>query len=427
MNILILISVLASFILLVIVNVITLLNIANNKRIIADNAQKDLGLNQFQIRINEFVTRLDERERIQEKIQTELKDNLSQLLKEQREEQTKQRTDFNKHQFENLKQLMDSLQKGMADVRSQIAQVLTSNAQTLSERLTKLTDETNQRLKEINGQVEKRLAEGFEKTTATFSDIVKRLALIDKAQEKITELSTNVVSLQEILSDKRSRGAFGEVQLTNLIRNMLPENNFEFQHQLTNDKRADCALFLPAPTGKVVIDAKFPLENYQRLSDFALSPVERTKAQTSFYNDVKKHIKDISEKYIIPGETADFALMFIPAEAVFAEIHAHNPELVNNSYQSRVWMVSPTTMMAILTTASAVIKDESTRKQVNIIREHLKMLGEDFKRFQERMDNLAKHIKQANNDVDEVRTSSQKITARFDKIERVEFKEDIKT
>src|SRR3990167_11167046 len=182
-------------------------------------------------------------------------------------------------------------------------------------------------MKEINQQVEKRLAEGFEKTNETFSDIIKRLALIDAAQKKITELSSSVMSLQEILNDKRSRGTFGEVQLSALIHNMIPEQHFSFQHLLSNNKRPDCMLFLPEQTGNIAIDAKFPLENFRLLIDSSLLEAEKREAERQFKLDIRKHIQDISEKYIIPGETADGAMMFIPAEAVFAEIHAHHSDL----------------------------------------------------------------------------------------------------
>jgi DNA recombination protein RmuC len=291
----------------------------------------------------------------------------------------------------------------------------------LTKQVDKLVNENNQRLKEISGQVEKRLTEGFEKTTATFADVLKRLALIDEAQKKITELSTNVVSLQEVLVDKRSRGVFGEVQLTALIRNVLPETHFAFQHTLSNQRRADCILFLPDPTGNIVIDAKFPLESYRTLCDQQISAVERKLAEQQFRQDIRKHIQDIAEKYIISAETADGAMMFIPAEAVFAEIHAHFPDLVEEAHRARVWLVSPTTLMAVLTTARAVIKDAATRKQINIIQEHLIALSKDFERFQQRMDNLARHIEQAHQDVEQVHKSSQKISQRFIKIERVEL------
>lgn len=285
----------------------------------------------------------------------------------------------------------------------------------------KMQEMLHQRLNEISGQVEQRLSKGFEKTTETFVDVVKRLAKIDEAQKRITELSTSVVSLQEVLSDKRSRGAFGEVQMAALVRNMMPESHFSLQHTLSNGTRVDCMLFLPEPTGDLAIDSKFPLDSYKRMMDNELAESDRQSAERQFRQDVKKHIKDIADKYIIPGETSDSAIMFIPAESVFAEIHAHQPELVEDSHRKRVWMVSPSTLMAVLTTVRAVLKDAATRKQVHLIQEHLVGLSKDFGRFKKRMDNLSNHIRMANDDVKEVSTSANKISSRFEKIEKVEL------
>ncbi|MDX1513593.1 MAG: DNA recombination protein RmuC, partial [Gammaproteobacteria bacterium] len=335
-------------------------------------------------------------------------------------------TRFEQRQSEAIKTLQDVLQTGMQAVQRQVTDVLTRSTEEIGKRVDGLTQTTDKRLKDISGEVEKRLSEGFEKTTATFADVLKRLALIDEAQKKITELSSNVVSLQEVLADKRSRGAFGEVQLNALIRNVLPESSFALQHTLSNGKVADCVLFLPEPTGNVAIDAKFPLESYRRMTDIELSETERKGAERQFKADVKKHIQDIAEKYIIRGETSDGAVMFIPAEAVFAEIQAHQPDLVQEAQRLRVWMVSPTTLMAILNTARAVLKDEATRKQVHIIQEHLAGLAKDFDRFQRRMDNLARHIRQANEDVEQVHKSAKKISGRFEKIESVEIEQEPK-
>lgn len=290
----------------------------------------------------------------------------------------------------------------------------------ISETLSRHSEDLSLRLRDINLQVEKRLNEGFEKTTSTFTDVVKRLALIDDAQKKLTELSTNVVSLQEILVDKRSRGAFGEVQLKNLVQNLLPPTHYTFQHSLSNGMRADCILFLPEPTGNVVIDSKFPLENFQLMTNFALSESDRKKAQQQFRQDIKKHIQDIQSKYIIRGETSDGAVMFIPAEAVFAEIHAYFPDLVEQAQRSNVWLSSPTTLMAILTTAKAVLKDNATREHIHVIQNHLRHLAEDFGRFETRMNQLAKHIDQAHQDVQQVHTSAKKITHRFQQIDQNE-------
>lgn len=319
-----------------------------------------------------------------------------------------------------LQQLQEGLVQGIGEVHRQVSTSLAATTSQLEQRFEQLTKVTDSRLTEIGGQVERRLQEGFKETTATFADVQRRLALIDQAQRHIQELSGHVVSLREILADKRSRGAFGEVQLAALIRNVLPENAFAFQKDLANGTRADCILFLPPPTGNVVIDAKFPLENYTRLTAPDLPAGERERATRLFKADVRRHIQDIAEKYVLAGETAEGAVMFIPAEAIFAEIHAHHPDLVDLAWRSRVWLTSPTTLMAILTTARAVLKDAATRQQVHIIQEHLVRLGEDFDRFQRRMDALARHVQQADKDMKEVHTSACKISRRFKEIEQVE-------
>lgn len=298
-----------------------------------------------------------------------------------------------------------------------------SRARKSEEVIEKLITVNDQRLEKIGEKVEHRLDQGFEKNGKVFQDVLKRLIEIDKAQEKIAELSGNVVSLQEILSDKRSRGAFGEVQLSALISNMMPETSYSIQHTFKNGVRADCVLFLPEPTGTVCIDSKFPLESYQQMTDPTLGTADRSAAERQFKQDIKKHIKDISSKYIIPGETSDGAMMFIPAEAVFAEIHGHYPELVEDAQKARVWITSPTTMMAVLTTARAVLKDAATRKQIHIIQEHLSVLAQDFTRFEKRMNNLASHIDQAQKDVGEVQISAKKISSRFEKIEQVDLQD----
>ncbi len=337
------------------------------------------------------------------------------------------RSQLQDQHLKSLDVLATHLKQGVDSLRQQINEMTTQQSQKVTTELNKLTTATQEKLREISGQVDKRLTEGFEKTTATFTDIMQRLAVIDEAQKRITELSSNVVSLQEILSDKRSRGAFGEVQLSALIRNVIPEQHFAFQYTLKNSCRADCILFLPDPTGNIVIDAKFPLEQFRKLINPQLTEFDKKAISQQFKIDIKKHIHDIASKYIIPGETADGAVMFIPAEAIFAEIHANYPELVELAHNNRVWLVSPTTMMAILTTARAVIKDDATRKQVHIIQEHLRRLAKNFDLFKARMDKLSQHIKQAHNDVDLIHTSAHKITSQFEKIEQVELVEDKKT
>jgi len=292
---------------------------------------------------------------------------------------------------------------------------------TLTQSIESLSKVVDGRLEEIGGKVSERLEEGFKKTNETFVSVMQRLATIDEAQKKIDGLSTNMVSLQELLGDKKSRGAYGEVQLEGLIRNVLPEQSFKMQYSFDNGTRVDCALFLPQPTGTVAVDSKFPLENYHRMFDTDLSDVEQAAAGKQFKADIKRHVDDIATKYIIPNVTSDGAVMFIPAEAVFAEIHAYHPDVVDYAMNKRVWVVSPTTLMAVLNTARAVLKDVEMRKQVHIIKDELGKLGKDFSRFDVRMKKLADHIRQANDDAQEVHTSSQKISRTFSRIERVEL------
>lgn len=331
------------------------------------------------------------------------------------------RAGFERRQADSIQRLGEQLQQGFLVVQQQVADALARSAAELGLRVDTLTQATDARLKDIAGQVDRRLADGFEKTTATFADVLKRLALIDEAQKRITALSGEVVSLQQVLADKRSRGAFGEVQLAALVRNVMPEAHFALQHALPNGRIADCALFLPAPTGTLAIDAKFPLEAWRRLANPSLPELERRQAERQFKLDIRKHIRDIASKYIVPNVTADGAIMFIPAEAVFAEIQGHHPELVDEAHAARVWLVSPTTLWAVLTTACAVLKDAATREQVDIIQHHLGHLGKDFERFRERMDALARHIAQAHDDVQKVHVSARRIADRFGRIERVEL------
>ncbi|MBB5190550.1 DNA recombination protein RmuC [Silvimonas terrae] len=304
----------------------------------------------------------------------------------------------------------------------QLREALALTSTQLTQSVAQLTQTADQRLAEISGKVSERLDEGFKKTNETFANVMARLATIDEAQKKIDGLTTNVVSLQELLGDKRSRGAFGEVQLESLVRNVLPPQVYEMQSTLSNGTRVDCLLKLPEPTGLVAVDAKFPLENYHRMFE---AGEDRTAAQRAFRADIKKHIDDISAKYIIPNETADGAVMFVPAEAVFAEIHAYHAELVNHAMKQRVWIVSPTTLMAVLNTARAVIKDVETRKQVHIIKEALGRLGTEFTRFDDRMKKLATHIRQAHEDAQNVAITSEKISRRFEEIEQVRLDEPL--
>jgi DNA recombination protein RmuC len=335
-------------------------------------------------------------------------------LAETRETVTGQFSQFQTAMLEKL------IEQGRAE-QTLLQETLKGMAVHFSERVQQLSQTVDGRLNEISGKVAERLDEGFKKTNETFTSVMTRLAVIDEAQKKIEGLANNVVSLQEILGDKRSRGAFGEVQLEALVRNSLPPDAYAFQRTLKSGARADCVLILPEPTGTVCVDSKFPLENYSRMFDDSLAISERDAARRQFKMDVKKHVDDIAAKYIVEGETSDGAVMFLPAEAVFAEIHAYHPDLVEHAQKKRVWLTSPTTLMAVLNTARAVIRDSETRRMAHVIKDELGKLAKDFSRFDERMRKLASHIEQASKDVGEVRISSDKISKRFAQIERVEL------
>jgi DNA recombination protein RmuC len=335
-------------------------------------------------------------------------------LAETRETVTGQFGQFQTAMLEKL------IEQGRAE-QSLLQDTLKGMTAHFNERVQQLSQTVDGRLNEISGKVAERLDEGFKKTNETFTSVMSRLAVIDEAQKKIEGLASNVVSLQEILGDKRSRGAFGEVQLEALVRNSMPPDAYSFQHTLNSGARADCVLILPEPTGTVCVDSKFPLENYSRMFDDSLPASERDAARRQFKADVKKHVDDIAAKYIVEGETSDGAVMFLPAEAVFAEIHAYHPDLVEHAQKKRVWLTSPTTLMAVLNTARAVIRDSETRRMAHVIKDELGKLAKDFARFDERMKKLATHIEQANKDVGEVRISSDKINRRFQQIERVEL------
>jgi len=324
-----------------------------------------------------------------------------------------------------LAQQSDRLNARLSDELNQTRETLhrlqLSLAASLGETTDKLSARIDQRLEQIAGKVNERLDEGFKKTNETFVNVMQRLATIDEAQKKIETLTGSVVSLQELLGDKRSRGAFGEVQLEALVRNVLPNQAFEMQYTLSNGMRVDCVLKLPAPTGLVCVDSKFPLENYKLMLDPKANEADRAIAQKAFRADVRKHVDAIASKYIIDNETSDGAVMFVPAEAVFAEIHAYHSEVVDYAIGKRVWIVSPTTLMAVLNTARAVLKDVETRKQIHVIKEALARLAVEFSRFDDRLRKLADHIRQAHEDAEKIQITGGKITQQFQRIESAEL------
>jgi DNA recombination protein RmuC len=287
-----------------------------------------------------------------------------------------------------------------------------------------LSQTVEERLEKISKKVKENLDEGFKKTNETFNNVLIRLAKIDEAQKKIESLSSDVVSLQDVLTDKKSRGIFGEVQLHHVLASVFGDVNnkvYKLQYSLSNSKIVDAILFLPEPMGRVCVDSKFPLENYKRMFDKTLSDEQRQTAMKEFGKNVKKHIDDISSKYILKDETADQAIMFLPAEAIFAELHAYHQDVVEYANTKKVWLTSPTTFLATLTTVQSVLTNIERNKYMTIMHQEINKLGEDFERYQTRWDDLSKHLKTVTKDVDKIHTTSNKISNRFQKIMEVEI------
>jgi DNA recombination protein RmuC len=325
---------------------------------------------------------------------------------------------------EVLEQMLGKMAEQTRANQELLQNTLRNMQQQITNQAEAMTKTVDSRLEQISGKVSERLDEGFKKTNETFVSVMARLAVIDEAQKKIDSLTTNVVSLQQVLSDKSARGAFGEVQLEALVRDTLPPGVYEFQAAVGEGReKADCVLIMPDGASKMAIDSKFPLSNYRLSIDATQSDAARTQAKKLFASDVRKHVNDIASKYIQPGVGADSAVMFIPSEAVFAELIGNHPEVVSDAQTKRVWVTSPTNLMAVLHTVRAVIRDAEMRKQAAVIKNELGKLGTDFGRFQDRMDKLATHIKQAHDDAEQVQISSRKITTHFERIKSVEIAE----
>ena len=300
--------------------------------------------------------------------------------------------------------------------QSQMAEALQRQERELSKRV-------EDRLADLNRRIAESLVKNQEKTQTSMSDLKERLAVIDAAQKNITELSTQVVGLQDILSNKQARGVFGEIQLNDLVSSTLPPSAYAFQAQLSNGKRADCLLLLPNPPGPIVIDSKFPLEGYRAMAA-AGDESSRAAARKQLASDIQLHVRQIAEKYILPGETAESALMFLPSEAVYAELHANLPQVVEDSFRRRVWIVSPTTMMATLNTVRAVLKDVHMREQAHVIQKEMHALLDDIGRLDQRVDKLQSHFGQAEKDLREIRISADKVTKRSVKIQELDLGDD---
>ena len=303
---------------------------------------------------------------------------------------------------------------------------LTGGLQTVSEAQAKaqlsLINMMEERLSKVQLQMNENLSHSSRRTAQSLGDLQQRLATIDKAQEKITKLSGDVLSLQDILSNKQTRGAFGEIQLTDIVSKALPSDGFDLQATLSNGRRADCLIKLPNPPGPIVIDSKFPLEAYEALRN-ASSEVETSAAVRLFKTSVRKHIKDISERYIIEGETADGAILFLPSEAVYAELHANYSEIVREGFSARVWIVSPTTCMATLNTMRAILKDARMREQAGAIRKELTSLYQDVDRLGVRVESLDRHFNQAAKDISDIKIIADKAGRRAKRLDNFDFEE----
>lgn len=279
-----------------------------------------------------------------------------------------------------------------------------------------------QRLTQVSGSMNENLQGSARRTAQSLGELQQRLQAIDKAQDNITKLSGDVLSLQDILSNKQTRGAFGEIQLKDIVSKALPSDSYTWQATLSNGKRADCLIHLPNPPGPIVVDSKFPLEAYEALRN-AKTQQHLNEAARMMRTAVRVHIKAISEKYILDGETADGALMFLPSEAVYAELHSNFPELVREGFAARVWIVSPTTCMATLNTMRAILKDARMQEQAGAIRRELGLLFGDIERLGARVENLDRHFGQAAKDIAEIKISSDKAGRRARRLDNFDFEE----
>jgi len=320
-----------------------------------------------------------------------------------------------------------SAQAELAGRLFQLTEAEAASQKLLSERLQNQERTITKTLEERLADLNRRVGDTLQKTSVRSSEVMtklqERLVVIDAAQKNITDLSAQVVQLQDVLTNRQARGAFGEIQLQDLVKAALPPSAYAFQKTLSNNRRADCILKLPNPPGTIAIDAKFPLESYHALRA-ASNDTTKSQYARAFSVDVLKHVRDIAERYIVPGETAESALMFLPSEAVYAELYANHPETVEKSYKAKVWIVSPTTLMATLNTVRAVLKDASMQEQAGVIQTEVKKMLIDVSRVDARVENLEKHFRQANDDIDKIRTSTNKVLSRGEKIEQIELGEN---
>ncbi len=326
--------------------------------------------------------------------------------------------------FKNINEgnITERLGRFETNITKEIGDFKSDFSRDLNKDFNSLNDKIEDRLIKINDKVNNRLDENFEKTNKTFMSVLERLSKIDEAQKKIETLSSDIVSLQGILTDKKSRGTFGEVNLNNILSSVFGDSKkiYELQYHFDNGSIADAIIHAPEPLGLVAIDSKFPLENYQNMVNRDLSKVERELYEKKFKQDVKKHIDDIRNKYIIPGVTSNQAFMFLPAEALFAELNAYHEDIIEYAYKSRVWITSPTTLMSMLTVVQTVIKNMERDKYAVVIQRELEALGIEFGRYKERWESLQRSIERVSKDVKDVNVTTEKITNKFESINKVE-------
>ena len=358
----------------------------------------------------------------------------NQLLSKNHTENSQLLTSSMNNNIQKLSVRLNENNTALTGVMTENNQNLTKNinefkdglTKNINENFEKLSQKIENRLDVMNMKVEERLSKGFEETTKTFGNVLERLSKIDEAQKKIEALSSNVVSLQDILTDKKSRGIFGEIQLYQILSSVFGEKNdklYQKQYKLSNGNIVDSIIFTPEPLGNIAVDSKFPLENYRKMYNNELSQIERENARKDFVTDLKKHIDAISSKYIIKNETSEQAILFLPAEAIFAEINAYHTDIIEYAYKKNVRIASPTTLISVLTVIQVMMTNLERDKYANIIQQELEKLNVEFTRYRTRWDNLQKDIEKVSKDVKEINTTSNKISKRFTEISNAKFEE----
>ena len=406
------------------------------EKTISLNAKNNLleGINNLQNKLSENNEKLLLRfNQLGQNLSGTMNDN-NQLLSKNHTENSQLLTSSMNNNIQKLSVRLNENNTALTGVMTENNQNLAKNinefkdglTKNINENFEKLSQKIENRLDVMNMKVEERLSKGFEETTKTFGNVLERLSKIDEAQKKIEALSSNVVSLQDILTDKKSRGIFGEIQLYQILSSVFGEKNdklYQKQYKLSNGTIVDSIIFTPEPLGNIAVDSKFPLENYRKMYNNDLSQIERENARKDFVTDLKKHIDAISSKYIIKNETSEQAILFLPAEAIFAEINAYHTDIIEYAYKKNVRIASPTTLISVLTVIQVMMTNLERDKYANIIQQELEKLNVEFTRYRTRWDNLQKDIEKVSKDVKEINTTSNKISKRFTEISNAKFEE----